>query len=141
MLQNKEKIQHKGVICEVKSDCVFVRIEQKAACADCHAKNLCNISESKEKIIEIPVISEKHKVGDVVIITGAFSMGLKAVLFAFVIPLILMLASLVWAVYLTGSELLGALLAVLSLVIYYYGLYLFRDILKDKFVFRLAEKL
>jgi len=141
MLQNKEKIEYEGVICEMNSSYVFVSIMQKSACADCHAKGMCSISDSKEKIIEIPAVTEKYRIGDTVLVTGSFSMGLMAVLYAFIIPLLLILCFLVSGVYFTGSEIYGALFALISLSIYYCILYFFRKRFKEKFVFTLTKKL
>lgn len=100
---------------------------------------MCSISEAKEKIIEIPDSSGKYKVGEKVIITGDSSIGLKAVLYAFVIPLILVVGILALGIHFSGSETRSALLTIIFLIIYYLILYFFRDNLKNKFIFTIAK--
>ncbi|MDL2214561.1 SoxR reducing system RseC family protein [Dysgonomonas sp. OttesenSCG-928-M03] len=140
MLQNTSKIKHEGIISEISDNCVYVRIVQSSACSDCHAKNICSLSESKEKIIEIPNLFEKYHVGDKVIVTGDSSLGLKAVLYAFAIPLILIVIVLASAIKLSCPESISATLSIVSLGIYLVILYLLREKLKKKFIFSLVRK-
>ena len=51
-----ESINHNGIIEKIDGGTVYVRIIQQSACSGCHAKSMCTASESKEKIIEVPVI-------------------------------------------------------------------------------------
>lgn len=140
-MQNTGKIEHEGVILRMEQDIIFVRIFQQAACSECHAKSACGIADAKEKIIEIPGNPEEYKVGEKVIITGDSSIGLKAVLYAFVIPLILVIAVLALALHLTGSETLSALCSIIFLTVYYSVLYFFRENLKNKFIFSLKKSI
>jgi len=141
MLQNTKKIEHAGVISKIEDNCIYVSIMQSAACADCHAKTMCSLSEAKEKIIEIPYISGNYKVGEEVIVTGASSLGLMAVFYAFVIPLILIVSVLLLVIRLFESEILAVVLTIVSLIIYYAILYSLRGKMKKKFVFTLTKKL
>lgn len=141
MLQNREKIEHEGIIYSVNPSHISVRITQKSACADCHAKSACSISDSKEKIIEIPDTSGKYKIGDSVIISGDSHIGLTAVLFAFVIPLAITVIVLILVLYFTKSEELSIGCAVLALICYFCVLYFLQEKLKNKFVFTLTKKL
>ncbi len=140
MLQNTSKIKHEGIISEIYNNCVYVRIVQSSACSDCHAKNMCSISESKEKVIEIPNLFEEYHVGEEVIVTGNSSLGMKAVLYAFVIPLILIMIVLASTIKLSGSESISAIFAIASLGVYLIILYLLREKLKKKFIFSLIRK-
>jgi len=139
MLQNKGKIEHSGIITKIENDCIYVSITQLAACAECHAKTMCSISESKNKIIEIPYTESGFKPGDSVMVTGTPTMGLMAVLYAFVIPLTVILLMLFIFDHFFGSETLAALLCIVSLALYFVVLYLFRKKLKKKFVFTLTK--
>lgn len=138
-MQNTGKIDHEGVIYKTDIDSVYVRILQQTACSECHAKSACGIANAKEKIIEIPGNPEDYKVGEKVIIVGNSSIGLKAVLYAFVIPLMLVIAVLASALYFLDSEGLSALSAIVFLAIYYWILYLFRNNLKNKFIFSIVK--
>lgn len=129
------KIEHQGVISEIKNNVIHVKINQVSACSGCHARSACGVSESKEKIIEIPLRHQSFHVGDEVAVVGSVGMGLRAVLFAFVIPLLIIVTALVIAMSLVGSELQAALVSILVLALYYSVLYLFRNQLRNSFIF------
>jgi sigma-E factor negative regulatory protein RseC len=78
-------------------------------------------------------------VGQTVTVAGAESLGLKAVTFAFGLPLLLLLAALVTAVAVAGSEKVAAIAALGVLVPYYLVLFLLRDRIKKDFQFRIIE--
>ncbi len=130
-----KKIEHEGVIIDINLKTIYIRIRQESACSGCHANKICSVAESKDKIIEIPYISGKHKTGDSVFITGKTSMGLKAVFYAFVIPLILIIISLGITTRFRCDEGLTAGIALAVPFFYYLLLYSFREKLKQKFTF------
>lgn len=134
-----QKIEHEGVISGVKDSIVYVNIIQTSACAGCHAKTMCSISEQKEKTIEIPAIESSFQVGDKVLITGNTSHGLIAVVYAFILPLIFMVFALIIVISYSQSEGIAALAAISFLIIYYTVLYFFREKLKKKFVFSVTK--
>jgi sigma-E factor negative regulatory protein RseC len=118
---------------------VYVKIVQQSACVGCHAKSMCMAADSKEKIIEIPDSSNQYHVNDPVIVCGQSAMGMQAVLLAFVLPLLLVVATIVFGTYTKWSESTNALAGLLILLPYYGVLYLFRDKLKEKFIFTLKK--
>ena len=126
-----ESINHNGIIEKIDGGTVYVRIIQQSACSGCHAKSMCTASESKEKIIEVPDNSGKFHINEEVQLCGQSSLGLQAVLLAFVFPLIIVFAAIVT----TTSGLTGLLL----LVPYYCILYFLRDKLKKRFIFTLKK--
>ncbi|MDR1371170.1 MAG: SoxR reducing system RseC family protein [Dysgonamonadaceae bacterium] len=136
----RSKIEYPGVIFKVNEDVVQVKILQKTACADCHAKSMCSLSEMKEKILEIPGKNNDFKEGDDVLVTGAASLGMKAVLLAFLLPLLIMVVLLFLGIRFTGSEMIAAGISVLSLTIYYIVLYFRKDKLTKEFVFTLNRR-
>lgn len=135
-----EKIEHEGFISSIKDGVICVNIIQTSACSECHAKSLCNLSEKKEKVIEIPYFKKNFNVGEKVTVSGSASIGLIAVLFSFVIPLILLVVVLSLFIAVIGDEALSAIFAIVSLFIYYLLLYLFRGQFSKKLVFSLEKK-
>ena len=120
------QISHSGIIESVAGDCVKVRILQTSACAACKVAAHCSASESKEKIVEDPVmVSASHDVAG------------RALLFAFGIPFVVLVTVLVVVLQLTGQEGLAALSGLGSLVPYFFVLWLFRDNLREKLAFQL----
>ncbi|MGM9759661.1 MAG: SoxR reducing system RseC family protein [Parabacteroides sp.] len=134
-----ESINHSGIVQRITENSVYVRIVQQSACSGCHAKSMCSASETKEKIIEIPDTSGEYKVDEPVEIIGRATMGLQAVLLAFVVPLVGVVAAIVVGSLLAWKETFSGLIGLILLVVYYCLLYLFREQLKKRFVFTLQK--
>lgn len=113
---------------------------QQLACSECHAKSLCSIADKKEKIIEVISSDPTLKVGDRVIIYGESSIGLQAVLLAFIIPFVLIFLALFIFQHFIENELIAGILAILVLVPYYLILFLSNKRLKNKFQFKIKKE-
>ncbi len=133
-------ITHRGVISAVERDSVFVSIIAQSACAACHAKGYCGVSDMQEKIVEVPLAeTHEHKNGEFVVVTMKRSMGLSAVLYGYFIPFLVLLATLLTVYEVTGNEALAGLVSLGILVPYYTGLYLLRDRFTKKFRFEIEK--
>ncbi len=136
----RQMIIHRGTVESVNGSHVSVRITQLAACSACAARRLCNSSESKEKKIDVATPdAASFSSGEEVVLAGRLSLGLQAVLWAYFVPLVLLVAVLFVAIDVTGSEPGGALAAVGGLALYYGLLYLNRDRLARKFSFTIKH--
>lgn len=135
-----DNIRHNGIIDRIEGGIIYVRITQQSACAGCHAKSMCSASDSKEKIIEVVDRSNAYSPSEEVVLIGRSALGLQAVFFAFVIPLILVVAALFAGTSLEWPETTTALIALIVLVPYYGLLYLLREKLKRKFIFTLEKR-
>ena len=88
----KNEIKHKAKILEITPDFTTVEIVVSSACAGCHAKTLCGVSEEQEKIISLPTDPyATYNVGDEVELCTKMSMGMKAVWISYVIPLLVLM--------------------------------------------------
>lgn len=133
-----QNISHNGIVEKINGKHILVRICQTSACSSCVAKKLCNSSESKEKTIDIYCENAtSYKVGEEVTIVGTIGMGMNAVLWAYVVPLLLLIVALSLAICFIHSEPLSALIAVGVLFIYYLALYFNRNRLSKKFSFNI----
>lgn len=135
----RESILHTGIVERVDTNRVIVRITQYSACAGCHAKSACTMSDKKEKQVEVEDASGDYHPGEVVVIIGQDSMGMEAVLWAFAVPVVLMLIAVVAGVSSGWEETASGALGVLVLIPYYIVLYVLRDKLKKRFVFKLKK--
>ena len=126
-----ESINHTGFVEKIDGDTVFVRITQQSACSGCHAQSMCSASEKKDKIIEVPDRSGRFSVNEEVIICGQNSMGLQAVLLAFVIPLVIVIRGHRNRDESTMGRDHERVNRFIALLPYYCILYLMRDKLKD----------
>ena len=133
-----QNISHNGIVEKINGKHILVRICQTSACSSCVAKKLCNSSESKEKTIDIYCENPSaYTIGEEVIIVGTIGMGMSAVLWAYVIPLLLLIIALSLSIFFIHSEPLSALIAVIVLFIYYLSLYFNRNRLSKKFSFNI----
>ena len=134
-------IQHVGTVESIAGNHVRVRIVQTSACATCVAHKYCNSSESKEKMIDVYTKDAVHyQVGQTVKVLGTTSMGMRAVLWAFGVPFVVLVAVLyaTWMVT-GGDEPLSALAALASLALYYLVLYFCRGKMAKRFVFTISS--
>lgn len=130
-----QKIEHTGIIIEKNGDKIKVQIAQLSACSSCHAKGACSASDVDEKIIDAETTDQNLKVGDLVQLTGKTSIGLFAVLIAFVIPFLLILSGLIILRSYTSNEAISGTLSLALLIPYYLILSLFNKKLKNKLRF------
>lgn len=131
-------IKHTGVVEAINGNNCYVRILQHSACSGCSAQRLCNSSESKEKIITVLLNGEDVQVGETVNIEGTVVQGLRAVYICYMIPLVLLIVSVYLGVRL-GGDMLGVILSLGVLAIYYVVLYLFRNSIGEHFAFTLHK--
>ncbi len=136
-----QDIKHKGTVIEITHDKVVVEIAASTACDGCHAKNICGSPNDKTRTI--PVLrrnNEGFHVGDAVEVMMTPSMGLKAVVIAYVIPCAILLILLLTLPIVSDNDLVCGLIALGSLAVYYAVLSFFRNKLSTEFVFT-VEKL
>ncbi|MBQ9287675.1 MAG: SoxR reducing system RseC family protein [Bacteroidaceae bacterium] len=130
-------IEHVGEVVRVDDLHVQVRIVQTSACSACVIRGHCNAAESQEKIIDVFNLNfPSLKVGDVVKLEGTTSMGMKAVMWSFGVPfLVVFIVLLICKEFLSLDDMNSGLLSLASLIPYYGILYLFRNRFAKKFSF------
>ncbi len=130
-------IKYKGIVEDITEHHVKVRIVQTSACAACSVKGHCNASESKKKTVDVyDILANSYQIGEEVQLCGTTSMGMQAVLLAFGVPFVVVIAVLYFALEATdGNELVAAIASLLGLIPYYLILYMCREKLKNKFTF------
>ncbi|MFZ0281920.1 MAG: SoxR reducing system RseC family protein [Bacteroidales bacterium] len=131
-----ETIQHDGIVQKVGDNSVLVTISSSSACSGCHAEGLCSISGKEEKTINV---DGKYKVspGDQVTVLMKQSMGYKAIVLSYLIPVVLVIACLLIMASLGVQELTSGLGSIAILVPYFFLLYLFRRKISKSFMFTL----
>lgn len=133
-------VSHRGVVTKVTDGELEVRILSKSACAACHIKSACNMAEMQEKIVILPKPEDSDfKDGDEVEINMTVAQGNKAVLFAYLIPAVLVIAMIFILNAMNLEQGLNALISIGILVPYYFVVYLFRNKLKEKFQYRIEH--
>ncbi|MDE6215125.1 SoxR reducing system RseC family protein [Bacteroides sp.] len=129
-------IKHQGVVEEINGSHLRVRIIQTSACASCSIKGHCSSADTKEKLIDVyDMRALSFQPGDRVWVAGELSMGMMAVLLAFVLPFLLLIISLFAFMALWNDELWSALGSLALLVPYYGILWMNKSRMKKKFSF------
>lgn len=137
--QNEDTISHEAYVISSENDFINVRVIVKSACAECHVKGACNLSEVNEKIMQIPADGKSYKPNERVLVTMRTGQGHLAVFFAYILPLISILAGLIVGLQLFENEGIAAGLALLFALVYYTILYLNRNKLKSKFTYTITK--
>lgn len=140
-MAKKNEIVHTGRILEITPDFTSVEMTVSSACGSCHAKSLCGMSESEDKVIMLPTDPyAEYKVGDEVLVMTKMSMGLKAAWISYVIPLAVLMILILSLSGVIEKESLRALAAIGGVLLYYFMIWLFRDRLSNEFVFYIKAK-
>ena len=120
--------------------CVRVRILQTSACAACKVAGHCNASESKEKLVDVRCgDTTGYAVGQQVVVTASQDVANRALLLGFGLPFVVLVATLVVVLWLTGSEGVAALSALGALVPYYLLLWLLRQHISRQVSFEIEQ--
>lgn len=131
-------ISHEGIISQITTEGVQVVIVSQSACAACHAKGLCGLSETTEKIIQVSVPdAQKYHRGQRVVVEMNESEGSKAVLWGYVMPFIVLMLAFFLIYLFTHNEVYAGLGSLLSLAPYYLALSLLKNWMHKKFSFKI----
>lgn len=130
--QHKNILVHSGVISEIKQDSIVVTLEPNLHCESCHAKGSCGASGSDTKYVEVYNLEEPYSLNDKVKVNLRKITGLKAVLWAYIVPFSLMFFTLIIA-SVFFKEWIAGLLSLFILLPYYCTLYLLKNKLKTSF--------
>jgi positive regulator of sigma E activity len=123
----------------MQGDTMRVIISQQSACAGCHAKSACAVSDAEDKEIDVSFVNGVYHPGQEVTVLFRESAGFKALFYGYLLPFTLVLLMLIILFSTTNNELISGLLALGILIPYYITLYFFRDKLKRMFIFELEE--
>ena len=139
----KERIEHEGKVVSVDKDYIAVEILNKSACAACHAKGVCGASDQSVKVVEvaqdIQTLTEDYQVGETVNIVMAPSMGTQAIWLAYVVPLMVLMASVGVFSLCGAGELLMGLDSLGILALYYLIVFLCRNKISKIFTFSIEK--
>ena len=137
-MAKNEKISHDGIVESITDGRVSVRIKQTSACDSCKIASRCTVSESKEKSIVVSMDdTSRLSIGQQVVVSTLTDTIRLAVTLSFILPLILMTATVVAGKLLDFPEQLVALFAVGILIPYYIIIWLQRHRISRKELFQI----
>lgn len=141
MNNEESNICREGIVRAVNGDDISVEIIVSSACSGCHAKSICIPSDRRQEIITVKNSrNEEYRVGETVELLLESSAGNKAVVLAYVLPLLVLLVLLFGCYALTHHELLSVGVSVLGVVVYYLVLKSFSKGVEKKIEFGIRKK-
>ncbi len=133
-------IEHEGTIRKIDGNQLTILISQNSACSECHAKGACMAADTKEKMVDVVDDTGMYRLNERVLLLGKTSIGYKAILWAFVIPLILMIGVIVASTSIWDiGELQAAFMSIIVLAPYYAFLYMVRAKMGERLAFTIKK--
>lgn len=131
------QIKHSGEVVRIDRNTVYVKMTVNSACSGCHAKAVCGVGESEDKVVEIETsLASEYNIGErVEVALQSDTMGAKAVILTYVVPFFVLSLLLVAAVVGGLGEGPAVVVALVGVVAYYGVLYLMRDKIKNRIKF------
>lgn len=119
-MNEEHNICREGIIRAINGDEISVEVIVSSACSGCHAKSICIPSDRRKEVITVKnTRREEYRVGETVELLLETSAGNRAVVLAYLLPLLVLLVFLFGCYALTGKELLSVGIAVLGVIVYY----------------------
>jgi sigma-E factor negative regulatory protein RseC len=130
-------ITHAGIVGRITASQIEVHINVSGQCTACRVKGFCSMADVAEKKIEITNTGQDMKPGEKVNVVLRQSLGLMAVWWAYLFPLLLLLIILL--LLQTLPDLYSGAAALGSVAIYYGVLYGFKEKFKKKYIFEIEK--
>lgn len=117
---SQNTICKEGVVRAIQGENIEVEITISSACSECHAKSICIPTDTKrETVMAKSLYGEHFEVGDKVNLVLKGSAGRKAVVIAYLLPLIVLLVALFGSYLLFHNELVSVILCLVFLILYF----------------------
>jgi len=131
----EELIRHTGVVLSVSGDTAHIEITQTSACSACKARSMCMSSESRQKELDA-IMLEPMQTGDQVEVEVRERLAWRAVVLAYMLPFIVMIAIICILDFVTNwSEAVVGTLSLCGIALYYIVLNVFKHRLQKQFTF------
>jgi len=139
-MSRQATIEHEVVITGIQEKFYEAEMTVIASCAACQMKRVCSVSETDNRNI---IVQKKDdidvKIGDRVTVFISQSKGLKAVFWGYVMPFLCMFLVLIIVGSITKNDAIAGISAILTLVPYYFVLYLVKDKINEKYKFHIKS--
>ncbi|MBQ6690958.1 MAG: SoxR reducing system RseC family protein [Rikenellaceae bacterium] len=140
-MAKQKPIEHVGVVEAIEDDKILVKIVAESACASCAARSACGMSESTDKQIEVHTReAASYAVGERCVVSVERAAGLKAVVLAYCMPLLVMLVVLVACSAAGLSDGVAAVAALGVVAAYYFVVRLLRSKIETNIIFKIKKQ-
>ncbi len=131
-LQETNVFIHSGVVSRIRGRSVIVTLDKNVHCESCSAKGACGVSDTANKEVEIIDADRAFKLNDPVEVTLKKNLGHRAVFWAYILPFMIMMLTLVMMSFFF-EEWMAGLVSLMVLVPYYALVYALKDYFKKTF--------
>ena len=129
-----------GVITHRGDVTIQVTIRSESACGGCRVRKQCAMGESEDKTLAIPSAQASYfEKGETVEVVTEQAMGIKAVVWAYVLPFLSVMTALLVLLQAGAGELVSGLTSLGILALYYCVLYLLRHRLEKEITFKVRK--
>lgn len=133
-------IEHIATVVAVESGRVDVEIAVQEACHSCKAKGLCGVESAERRVVSVfTEYAAAYSVGESVMVQVAQSMGIKAAVYAYVIPFFLLFICLLVLLECGVGESVAGLCSLAAVALYYLVLALMRNKFEKEIIFKLKK--
>lgn len=140
-MARQKPIEHVGVVKAIEGDMIRVEIVAESACAACAARSACGMSESTQKEIEVHTReASTYSVNERCVVSVERAAGMKAVVLAYCMPLVLMMVALVVCSAAGLSDGVAAMTALGVVAVYYLGVRLMREKIETNIIFKIKKQ-
>ena len=126
-MEQTNSIGHEGIVERVVNGAAFVAFRHSSGCAGCSVRSACGMADSTDKIFKIPLGTVRVNEGDPVTIKISLRHGYRAVVAGYLIPFLLVVASLSVGVMAGLPEAMAGIISLVTLAPYYGLLRVFRN--------------
>lgn len=133
-------IEHRAVVVAVDAPIVEVEMTVVEACEGCRAKEICGVGTGEKRVVAVhDTLARYYEVGEEVIISIEEIMGMKAVIYAYIIPFFIMIGVLFGLKEFEASDLIAGGSALLITGVYYFVLWLMRNRIEKELIFKIKK--
>ena len=135
------KLHHQAEVVKIESNSIWVRLCRESACSSCPANTACSLKNGRGNIYKLlHSHPQNFVIGQEIELEISQKDGIWAIFWAYLLPLILMLSTLIIGTYFSNDEITGGICSIIILVPYYIGLFLNQKYFQQKFNFKILEK-
>lgn len=138
-----DHIDHTGVVVSTdpSKNTVTVRVDDRGECGSCPAAALCSGHNDPSNLVDITTHhAGLYRKDDIVTVRGTEKMHHKAIMYATVIPCIVLVAVMVAVYVATASQLAAALCGLGTMVLFFILLWGARNRIAHEFTFEIVGK-
>ncbi len=134
-------IKHKGEVIRIEGKRIDVKMTVESACASCRAKSVCGMDESQERVVSVTdaALSREVSVGEEVVVAITEEVGIKAVAYSYLLPLLVLTVVMVATTMMGLGEGIAALSSIGACAVYYVVLYLLRRRVEREIKFKIEK--